>query len=115
MARRLLLAWLALLLAGGCTPVVLPMGPAIAPPALMQDAVVAADGARLPLHAWAPPGPPRAVLLALHGFNDHAGNFLADSIGALTEGGLLVYAYDQRGRHPPRCLSYTPCRRSTQP
>ena len=28
------------------------------------------DGARLPYRAWLPEGPPRAVVLALHGFND---------------------------------------------
>ncbi|MGK7863753.1 lysophospholipase [Falsiroseomonas sp. E2-1-a4] len=101
---RVVLACLALLLGAGCTPVVMPMGPAIAPPALAPDAVVAADGARLPMRAYPPEGPPRAVLLALHGFNDHSGNFLADSIAALNAGGLLVYAYDQRGfgRSPNR-------------
>ncbi|NKE45073.1 alpha/beta hydrolase [Roseomonas frigidaquae] len=106
---RVVLACLALLLGAACTPVVMPMGPAIAPPALAQDAVVAADGARLPMRAFPPDGradgvPPRAVLLALHGFNDHSGNFLTDSIGQLNAGGLLVYAYDQRGfgRSPNR-------------
>jgi alpha-beta hydrolase superfamily lysophospholipase len=92
------------LLLPGCTPVVIPAGPRIAAPSLAEDAVVAADGARLPLRAYAPQEAPRAMLLALHGFNDHSGNFLEDSIGQLTEGGLLVYAYDQRGfgRSPNR-------------
>jgi alpha-beta hydrolase superfamily lysophospholipase len=92
------------LLLPGCTPVVIPAGPRIAAPSLAEDAVVAADGARLPLRAYAPKEAPRAMLLALHGFNDHSGNFLEDSIGQLTEGGLLVYAYDQRGfgRSPNR-------------
>ncbi len=92
------IAWLLLLLVtAGCTPVVLPAGPALRAPALAEEAVIAADGATLPLRRFAPEGPPRGVLLALHGFNDHAGNFLADSIGALNEAGLLVYAFDQRG------------------
>ncbi|MGG5887645.1 alpha/beta fold hydrolase [Falsiroseomonas sp. HC035] len=100
---RPLVLILALLLAG-CTPVVIPAGPRIAAPSLVEDAVVAADGARLPLRAFAPKDAPRSMLLALHGFNDHSGNFLKDSIGPLTEGGLLVYAYDQRGfgRSPNR-------------
>jgi alpha-beta hydrolase superfamily lysophospholipase len=95
---------LALLLLAGCTPVVIPAGPRIAAPSLAEDAVVAADGARLPLRAYAPKDAPRAMLLALHGFNDHSGNFLEDSIGQITEGGLLVFAYDQRGfgRSPNR-------------
>jgi alpha-beta hydrolase superfamily lysophospholipase len=99
------LAALALLLLGAaCTPVVIPAGPALGPPALREDAVIAADGARLPLRRFAPEGPPKVMLLTLHGFNDHAGNFLADSIGQLNEGGALVYAYDQRGfgRSPNR-------------
>lgn len=91
-------AWLLLLLVtAACTPVVLPAGPAVRAPALAEDAVIASDGAILPLRRFAPEGPPRGVLLALHGFNDHAGNFLADSIAALNGAGLLVYAYDQRG------------------
>ena len=97
-------AALALLLAAGCTPVVMPAGPPVVEPALVGDAVVAPDGARLPMRVWRPEGAPRAVVLALHGFNDHSGNFLADSIEALLQGGLLVYAYDQRGfgRSPNR-------------
>jgi alpha-beta hydrolase superfamily lysophospholipase len=94
--RGLALAF-ALLLAAGCTPVVMPAGPMVAAPVLAEDAIIAADGARLPLRRFAPEGPPRAVVLALHGFNDHAGNFLTDSLEAFRQGGLLVYAYDQRG------------------
>jgi alpha-beta hydrolase superfamily lysophospholipase len=86
-----------LLLGVACTPVVLPAGPPLAPPDLTADAVIASDGARLPIRRFAPATPPTAVLLALHGFNDHSGNFLADSIEALNQAGLLVYAYDQRG------------------
>jgi alpha-beta hydrolase superfamily lysophospholipase len=88
---------LGLLVAAGCSPVVLPAGPATTAPGLREDAIVTADGAALPLRRFAPERPPRAVLLALHGFNDHSGNFLTDSIEALNAAGLLVYAYDQRG------------------
>lgn len=95
MRRALVL--LALLLSGACTPVVIPAGPFLHEPMLSADAVIAGDGAVLPLRRFAPEGPPRAVLLALHGFNDHSGNFLTDSLEALKQGGLLVYAYDQRG------------------
>lgn len=103
-SARVIRACLILLLNTACTPVVMPMGPAIAPPSLAEDAVVAADGARLPMRAFPPAAAARGVLLALHGFNDHSGNFLADSIGPLNAGGLLVYAYDQRGfgRSPNR-------------
>lgn len=90
---------LALLALAGCAPRVVPAGPAVLAPALAEDAIVAADGARLKLHRRDPPAglPPRAVLLALHGFNDHAGNFLLDGFGRLAEAGVLTYAYDHRG------------------
>jgi acylglycerol lipase len=91
------IAVLLLLLSAACAPVVMPAGPFVRDPMLSEDAVVAGDGATLPLRRFAPEGPPRAVLLALHGFNDHSGNFLTDSLEALKQGGLLVYAYDQRG------------------
>jgi alpha-beta hydrolase superfamily lysophospholipase len=96
-ALRFLLLGLVLALGVACTPVVLPAGPPVAAPALQEDAVVAADGAVLPMRRFAPEGTPKAVVLALHGFNDHSGNFLADSLGPLNAAGLLIYAYDQRG------------------
>ncbi len=94
---RAALAAAALAVGAGCTPVVLPAGPPTAEPGLREGAILAADGALLPLRSFPPAGTPRAVLLALHGFNDHSGNFLTDSLPALNGGGLLVYAYDQRG------------------
>jgi alpha-beta hydrolase superfamily lysophospholipase len=86
-----------LALGAACSPVVLPAGPATTSPALQEEAIVAADGALLPLRRFPPAGEPKAVVLALHGFNDHSGNFLADSVERLNADGLLVYAYDQRG------------------
>jgi len=55
------------------------------------------DGLELPLRAWLPyGGPPRAILLTLHGFNDYTNAF--DPLGsALAPRGVAVYAYDQRG------------------
>ena len=94
--RRLRVLVLLLLLAA-CTPVVIPAGPVVTAPAIADDALVMPDGARLPLYRWLPDGPPRAVLLALHGFNDAAGNFMAESVAAFTAAGIAVYAYDQRG------------------
>ena len=88
---------LLLLLAAACTPVVIAAGPAVTAPAVTEDALVMPDGARLPLRRWLPEGPPRAILLALHGFNDAAGNFMAESAAPFTAAGLAVYAYDQRG------------------
>jgi alpha-beta hydrolase superfamily lysophospholipase len=73
---------LALLLAlvGGCASIPLPE---------------MAGGDR-PSATWRPPEAPRAVVLALHGFNDHHTAFAEFGAWA-AERGVLVAAYDQRG------------------
>lgn len=83
----------------GCIGRMQPMGPVLGSPVIApgaHDAIVAADGYRLPLRRWLPATEPRAVILALHGANDHAGGF---EDGALfwAQLGLATYAYDQRG------------------
>lgn len=57
----------------------------------------------LPSTVWAPQGAPRAVVLALHGFNDHRGAFALFGAWAAARG-ILVEAYDQRsfGENPDR-------------
>ena len=47
-------------------------------------------------HLWAPEGPPRALVLALHGFNDHGQGFALFGEAA-AQAGVLVKAYDQPG------------------
>lgn len=67
------------------------------------DSVVMADGARLGLETWAPSGPPRGVIIGVHGMNDYAAAFdLAGPYWASR--GYAVLAYDQRGfgRSPDR-------------
>ena len=84
-------------LAVGCAPVVVAPGPAITTPALQADRLVAADGTGLALRSWLPTeGAPRAVIVALHGFNDY-GNFIAQAAAYLADRGIATYAYDQRG------------------
>ncbi|TCZ62924.1 alpha/beta fold hydrolase [Roseicella aquatilis] len=95
LARALLFSLL--LLAAACTPVTIPAGPPVTRPAVAGEALVMPDGARLPLRRWLPEGPPRAILLGLHGFNDAARNFMEDAAPAFTAAGVAVYAYDQRG------------------
>lgn len=82
----------------GCAARLQPMGPEQTAPRLTERAVVASDGYVLPLRVWAPPPgvPVRAVVLALHGFNDYA-NFFARPGERFAAAGILVYAYDQRG------------------
>lgn len=54
------------------------------------------DGASLPYRVWSPAHPPKAVVIALHGFNDHSAAWrLAGPWWA--EQGIEVWAYDQRG------------------
>jgi acylglycerol lipase len=54
------------------------------------------DGANLPLRQWLPKTDAKAVLIALHGFNDYSNFF--DSPGTYFSGqGIACFAYDQRG------------------
>jgi len=76
------------------------MHPAPAPlpdPALTPAALRTTDAQLLPLRRWLPQGEqPRAVILALHGFNDYSNAFDASArIWAMR--GIATYAYDQRG------------------
>lgn len=86
-----------LLLLGACTPVTIPAGAFVSAPAIAQDAFVMADGAELPYRAWLPEGPPRAILLGLHGFGDYSVNAFDIPAPLFTAQGVAVYAYDQRG------------------
>ncbi|WP_043341286.1 alpha/beta fold hydrolase [Belnapia moabensis] len=95
LSRRLCL--LGLLGAAGCTPVVMPAGLAERDPAIAEKTFVTADGARLPYASWLPPGRPRAILLALHGFGDYSFNFFDIPAPLFTEMDIGVFAYDQRG------------------
>lgn len=54
------------------------------------------DGYRLPLRRWLPMAKPRAVVLALHGFNDY-NNAFAQSASYLMQHAIAMYAIDQRG------------------
>src|SRR5277367_4385341 len=94
-------AWLVLglaLLVAACASTILPEGPptGIAHLDKNNDAVIAADGARLPMRVWLPDQAPKAVVVGVHGFNDYSRSF--ESVGRfLSEHGIALYAYDQRG------------------
>ena len=83
-------------LLSACAPRILEHGPKTGTPQLTNTVFITADGAALPLHAWQPAGKPRAVILALHGFNDY-GHFFDDPGDFLALHGITSYAYDQRG------------------
>lgn len=92
--RRAALAWLGALAA--CAPRIAARGPPNGPPLDAGDALVMADGARLPLAAWLPGVAPQGAILGLHGFNDYRRAF-ALAAPLFTASGWALYAYDQRG------------------
>jgi alpha-beta hydrolase superfamily lysophospholipase len=63
---------------------------------LIDETIITVDGSKLPYRCWLPQKKPTSVVLALHGFNDHA-NFIQQTALFLTSQGIAVYAYDQRG------------------
>ncbi len=69
-------------------------------PRFTEAGFIAADGQVLPLRKWLPTGDRgrevKAVILALHGFNDYSNAF--DGAGeAWARHGIATFAYDQRG------------------
>ncbi len=86
------------LLAAACAPRLAPPGPGPTVPRLAAGHLIAADGLELPLRSWLPEdgAPPRAVILALHGFNFYS-EFFEEPAKFWAARGLATYAYDQRG------------------
>ena len=97
-AGRLLAVVAVVAMAGwlqACAPVVIGLEGAAEEPHLTTDAAVMADAARLPMRVWAAKKP-HAVIVAVHGFNDHSNAFAMPGPW-LADRGVTVYAYDQRG------------------
>ncbi len=97
MIRHLAVLGLLCALAAACAPRLEPAGPPVAGPAITTDAIIAADGTRLPLRVWRPKGPAAAVILALHGFNDYSRAFEIPAPWWAGKHRITTYAYDQRG------------------
>jgi alpha-beta hydrolase superfamily lysophospholipase len=89
----LTVAMAAAILAAPPRPRLRPRGHA---PAMLDDALIAGDGVRLPMNLWRPNDPPEAIVLGLHGYGDYRRAFrLAGPwFGARR---IALYAYDQRG------------------
>lgn len=89
---------LALLLAGcGGLPSYNTVLPPLPPSFLhADDAFAMTDGVALPVRTWLPDGPPRAVVLALHGFNDSRDAWELPG-PAFAAAGIALFAPDQRG------------------
>ncbi|MHA1108243.1 MAG: lysophospholipase [Alphaproteobacteria bacterium] len=94
--HRLAPALICATLASACAPVIRPAGPPVTEPRIEGGKIIAADGASLPLRRWPPEGRVRAVILALHGFNDYSNAFDA-AASYWAKGGIITYAFDQRG------------------
>ena len=65
-------------------------------PAITEAALTTTDALDLPMRHWLPQGEPKAVILALHGFNDYSNAFDAPA-KLWAKQGIATYAYDQRG------------------
>ena len=79
----------------------MPLGPGPTEPRLNAQELVTSDGTALPLRVWRPTerlraGAPRAVLLAVHSFNDYSKSFELPAAWFAARG-YLTYAYDMRG------------------
>lgn len=88
-------ALLCLTLLAACAPLLQTIGPKQGAPQLEASHFVTADGVRLPLKTHAA-RTPRAVIVALHGFNDYRTEFDMAAVWWLTQD-ITTYAYDQRG------------------
>jgi acylglycerol lipase len=90
---------LSLLLLGvltGCMPMISPLGSKSYSAHITNNLYNTEDGVSLPLRQWLPKTETKAVLIALHGFNDYSNFF--DSPGTyFSDQGIACFAYDQRG------------------
>ncbi|BBK34105.1 alpha-beta hydrolase superfamily lysophospholipase [Stella humosa] len=97
MARALrILLLLAVAVLPACAPGYVLPGPSLNEPELEKSELVTADGLRLPMRVWSPGEEPRAIIVALHGFNDHSTAFEMPAV-EWARHGIATYAYDQRG------------------
>lgn len=80
-----------------CSPVVNHPGQRVTNAKINLEDFVAVDGAILPVRCWLPKnGQVKAVVVALHGFNDYSNAFSAPG-SYFSSNGIACYAYDQRG------------------
>ena len=85
-----------LLFLAACAPHhVEPSGPPV-DPTIEGLSFVSGDGHTAPVRVWRPTGPPRAIIVGVHGFNDYGNAFDAPATW-WAERGMQTYAFDQRG------------------
>lgn len=62
-----------------------------------ESSFTGVGGLNIFTRSWQPDGTPRAVMVIVHGFNSHSGQYLW-AAEQLTKNGIAVYALDLRGR-----------------
>lgn len=77
-------------------PVTYPPGAKNNAAQLGENIFLTEDGASLPLRHWLPKTEPRAIIIALHGFNDYSRFFNLPG-EYFSKRGIACFAYDQRG------------------
>jgi acylglycerol lipase len=93
---RIPLFFLFLFSLAGCMPIIHPSGGKNHASYFSNNAFFTEDGLSLPLRQWLPKTEPKAVLIALHGFNDYS-NFFDQPGKYFSSQGFACFAYDQRG------------------
>ena len=76
--RECVLLVLLVCILSACSPHLRLPGKAVINPELTSTAIIMSDGTSLPLYTWPHSETPRAIILALHGFNDY-GEFIKDA------------------------------------
>ena len=79
-----------------CAPELIKVGQRVGQTSITDTHILVADGSRLPLRVWEPEGNPKAIILALHGFNDYSKAFEIPGT-YFSRQNIITYAYDQRG------------------
>jgi alpha-beta hydrolase superfamily lysophospholipase len=64
---------------------------------MLEDRFKGGGGLNIVYRSWHPEGKPRAVLIIVHGFNSHSGQYRW-AANRFTASGYAVYVLDQRGR-----------------
>lgn len=86
-----------ILFLAGCMPVIHPPGEKKGSGLLLSSQFITEDGVKLPVRQWLPQSEhPRAVIVALHGFNDYS-HFFQLPGKYFSARDIACFAYDQRG------------------
>ena len=83
-------------LLSACSPMMYQPGEKIQIAQIKKDQFYTEDGVILPMKKWLPEKNIRAVIIALHGFNDYSQFFQLPG-GFFKQHNIACYAYDQRG------------------